>query len=127
MYTELYLAVQIKPSAPMDVLEYMFNGGEEPAQLPDHEFFKCDRWHSVGSGSSFYFVPDALSKLFPPNHTGSRTLITRSDLKNYDGEILKFIDWIDPYIDASDGDHIGHHRYEEEELPTLLYWNETCS
>jgi hypothetical protein len=105
----------------MDVFEYLFNNGEMPKKLPKHNFFKSDRWGLIGSCSSFYFVPDAVSKLCEANHTGRRTLVTRSDLKNYGDEINLFIDWATPFFYGEYGDHIGHYRYEEDDEPTILY------
>lgn len=38
-----------------------------------------------------------------------------ANLKNYDGEIAKFFDWIDPYVEGSEGDYMGYSLYEETE------------
>lgn len=126
MYTELYLSVEFKKDIPADVvliLKHLF-GDEEvtlPA-LPDHEFFQCDRWSMIGRCSSFYFVPFATSKLHRDDLNSQYYLTTRSDLKNYGGEIKKFLDWIMPYLDQMDGDHLGHYRYEEDDAPTLIFY-----
>jgi hypothetical protein len=46
MYTELIFGAAIKAKGlPKDVLEvllYLFEGGEQPHELPTHEYFKCD-------------------------------------------------------------------------------------
>lgn len=127
MYTELYVAIQIKKECPSDVLNilrHMFSGAEIPTSLPEHEFFKCLRWNCIGNCSSFYFVPISMSRMEECGTTGRYVIISRSDLKNYDGEIRKFLDWINPHIYASHGDHLGHLRYEEDEKPTLLFYGE---
>ena len=48
-------------------------------------------------------------------------LCIRSNVKNYDGEIQHFIDWITPCLDKHPGDFLGFRRYEETEDPTLIY------
>lgn len=127
MYTELYIACRIKGDVPVeviDVLNYMFGGGDTPKNIPEHDFFECDRWGCIGTGASYYFVPESLSCFRRDSLGDGYTLISRSDLKNYDGEIAKFIDWVKPYIEGGSYDHIGHYRYEEHDKPTLLFLGE---
>jgi hypothetical protein len=38
-----------------------------------------------------------------------------ANLKNYDDEIAKFFDWIDQYVEGSEGDFLGYSLYEETE------------
>jgi len=121
MFTELVLKCGIKSDAPEDVkliLRNMFNGEgdiREIDNLPEHEFFKCERFHHLGSCSSYYHIPWATSKY------AEDYIFSRSDLKNYDNEISKFIDWLMPYIDEKPGYCIGWSWYEEETKPTLLF------
>lgn len=130
MYTELYIAVEIKKDTPEDViniLKYLFDHDRddfrtEPENLPGHDFFKCERWMCIGSMASFYFQPKATSKFY--KQLEYYFITSRSDLKNYDGEIKKFLDWVMPYIEAYDGDHLGHYRYEENDQPTLIFYKD---
>lgn len=128
MYTELYLTCEFKKELPEDVtaiLQYMFSDGEQPETTPEHPFFECDRWSMVGQCSSYYFAPMATSELYNDGRvTGQYYLTTRSDLKNYGGEIDAFVDWVSPYLDQCEGDHLGHKRYEEDDKPTLIYFKE---
>lgn len=127
MYTELVLKCSIMEDVPDDVrlvLRHLFKQGAKPFNLPDHEFFKCPRWDFIGSGSSFYHHPQALTHYWTGHGDADNrggNLFSRSDLKNYDGEIEKFIDWLMPYIDEEEGQCIGWSWYEEETEPTLLY------
>lgn len=124
MYTELVLKCSIRDDAPAKVsavLTFLFKEGKEPAVLPDHEFFKCPRWTGIGSNSSFYHHPKALSSYFTFDGERGGYLFSRSDLKNYDGEIGHFIDWLMPYIDEEEGFCIGWEWYEEDNQPTLLF------
>lgn len=123
MYTELVIKCSIKEDAPqvvINVLDKLFNGvGNEILNLPDHEFFRCDRWRHIGSWSSYYHTPFALSK-FEHDEISSH-LFSRSDLKNYNNEISKFIDWLMPYVDEEVGQCIGWTWYEEKRIPTLIF------
>ena len=49
-------------------------------------------------------------------------LNVRCNLKNYDGEISKFLDFIFPYVITYG--FIGYTRYEEFELPYLIWRGE---
>lgn len=44
----------------------------------------------------------------------------RTEIKNYDQEIEKFLEWVKLYIDPI-YDCIGWYWYEEDSEPTLLY------
>lgn len=126
MYTELVLNVTISSDAPEEVvtmLRAMANRDVEPGDLPrpDHPFFKTGRWSALMAASSHYFIPFALSEMRSLDYTSYHYLSTRSDLKNYDNEIDLFIDWLTPYVDH-DG-FAGYKRYEEDEHPTLLYFD----
>lgn len=118
MYTELILKCQLKrdlPSSVKNVINGLVEGWEEIENPPEHEFFKCERWQRLFSMNSFYHHPES----FADYQQGY--LFVRSDLKNYDGEIEKFIEWIKPYVDFADGKTcIGWKWYEEDEKPTLI-------
>lgn len=120
MYTELVFKASLKDDIPNDVkevLEYMFGSGETPKTLPENKLFDLPRWKSIGWCSSFYHHPESVRSY-------SRTrgyIFSRSDLKNYDGEIEAFLDWIDPYLDELPGHCIGWTWYEEFDSPTLVY------
>jgi hypothetical protein len=117
MYTELIIKADVKNNLPDDVeqvLQYLFNGGDEPDSLPDHLFFRCERWPMVGQCSSYYHTPWATSKY------SEGYLFSRSDLKNYGDEISLFIDWIKPYLDVYEGQCIGWRWYEEDDVPVLI-------
>lgn len=130
MYTEIYVNCAFKHDTPpkvIEVLQYLF--GEEnldrPDNLPDHELFKTEGWYLIGSGSSCYHIPFATSKFVYDKYMKQWYLTSRSDLKNYNDEIEKFFDWINPYVSAHDGTFIGYSRYEEDLDPKLYYkWDE---
>ena len=122
MYTELVMSTRVKEVPEVvGVLQYMAGNEPRPAELPDHPLFKTSRWEILFQCSSYYFVP-RISVLFEHDDIGHYwVLISRADLKNYDSEIEKFIDWIRPYLEATNDDMIGYSRYEETREPTIYY------
>ncbi len=123
MYTECFVRVEIEENTPPDVIEilrWMFDqdSGPCPESLPDHPFFACDRWAAIGHSGSFYHQPRPTSSMWLDQ--GKWYICSRSDLKNYDDEISKFFDWLQPYAEATPGDFIGYSLYEEDQTPTLI-------
>jgi len=117
MYTEVLVKCNLLPDLPPEVtsaLEFMFNGGDEPPALPEHDFFKKPRWSFVGKGSSYYHIP------WPDSRLSGGYLFSRSDLKNYDQEIENFFNWIMPYVSAENGKCIGYSWCEEDDTPALV-------
>ena len=138
MYTELTLKVDLNEGLPEDVnriLRFLFDNSfdedddemvtgkdfiKKYGELPDHEFFKSERWSSVGSCNSFYHVPETF------NHYRRNSLFSRSDLKNYDCEIEKFLDWLLPYISKEENRRVvAMAWYEEDDAPTCYFFRNT--
>ena len=121
MYTELVLKCTVSSEAPIkvrEVLHFLFGAGSDPVTLPDHEFFECPRWKCIGNMSSFYHHPSQVNSLL--EQCGDIHIFSRSDLKSYDGEIYKFIEWLKPYASCTEGECLGWTWYEEEVTPTLI-------
>ena len=128
MWTELYLAIELKEDTPAKVVNTIqkllspssgFKGGSESYSWPDHDFFKTDRFWKCLDDDCYYF-PSRTMHCFEHDDISDSwylTLITK--VKNYGNEFQKFIDWLQPYID-NEG-HIGHYRYENQEMPTMLF------
>lgn len=122
MYTEINVCFDLTKDAPKNVvsiLYYLIDGDDEPSNLPNHEFFKCDRWHMVACCDSYYFDGSTNSKMVFDNISKTWKINIRANLKNYDSEIEKFLDWLAPYIETVG--FIGYTRYEEWEDPLLIY------
>ena len=79
----------------------------------------------MSSGGSYYFA-GAMSPEFKNDVVDKQwSLFARTNIKNYDNEIEKFIDWIKPYCEQGSGsnDMIAIVIYEEQETPTIYYLN----
>ncbi len=126
MYTEIHFNSELSKEIPDDVLailKYMLGeiDFDDAPTLPDHELFSTSRWTIMLRMDSYYFDADTHSTLRYDDIAHNYYLCIRSNLKNYDGEIEKFVSWIMPYLDKYNGDFLGFSRYEETEEPTLIY------
>lgn len=128
MYTEMHFNVELNEDVPLSVirvLSYMIDNEEfDFPDFPDHPLFETPRWKSMFQTDSYYFSSDTRSTLRFDNISKSWFLCLRFNLKNYGSEIEKFIDWIMPYVYACEGDFLGFYRYEEDNIPTLIYYPE---
>jgi hypothetical protein len=123
MYTELFIAARITPyPVVIEILKHMQNNDNPaPAELPDHPFFKKERWNFMLQCTSYYFVPTVVHALEWDEIGGHWSFVNFSNFKNYDNELASFIDWLTPYIENDNREMIGYSRYEEEDEPTILY------
>jgi len=140
MYTEFYFNAKLKDALPdivVDVLDTMMgHKAEMPGHLPDHPLFSCRMWEHMLRSDSFYFdsvtcsfISDKVRRYTEKPFTELRKKVgdpwfylnIKCNLKNYEEEIEKFIDWIRPYLDKDEGEFLGFHRYEESEEPVLVY------
>lgn len=124
MYTELIFGADLKKDTPKNVIEalkYMIGDTEEkPKDFPLPEG-RCE-W--LFRGSSYYFgVSKSVSNMWYDDIGKNWVLSTRSNIKNYGGEIEAFLDWIKPYIDGGSGcrDMYAIVIYEEAEAPDIYY------
>lgn len=128
MYTEIIFGAELKKEAPesiINTIQYLVDGKDvsELENAPDHDFFRSERTWLIRSGGSYYFPGTVEPKFWHDDISQSWFLHFRTNIKNYDSEIEKFIDWIKPYI----GDGVGGRRffaivtYEEQDEPTIYY------
>jgi len=124
MYTEIHFNSKLKKDVPqniIEILQYMVDLKKEPENLPEHELFKCSRWSSLFVCDSYCFDADTHSTFRFDDISNTYCLCVRANLKNYDSEIEKFINWIMPYLDKYEGNFLGFYRYRESEQPDLIY------
>ena len=127
MYTELIFGARLKEDTPkevIDTLKYM-TGHLKEKEKPKKLAFQTDR--NVLCGSSFYFgVHHSESNFYYSDMTDAWTLSSRTNIKNQDGDIEKFLDWIKPYIDRGSGcrEMYAITIAESEDEPTIYYLEE---
>jgi len=124
MYTELVIVARIKDDpVVVNVIKHMLKEETKgDLVIPNHPLFRSDRWEFMLRCDSYYFVPRGVS-LFEYDDIGKYwVLINRSDFKNYDDEVSKFINWITPYVHGDE--MFAYSRYEEAREPTIYYGKE---
>ena len=131
MYTELHFNAELVKNLSeevVNILNYMVGNNESESHpigelppTPDHPLFSTNRWDFMLRCDSYYFPADTHSTLRFDDISEAYYLCIRSNLKNYDGEIGKFLTWIMPYVAEFEGDFLGYFRYEENKNPTLIY------
>lgn len=123
MYTELVVSTRVKDDPEIiAILSHM--GGKidrKPDPLPDHPFFKTDRWDFMFQSSSYYFTPRTVFLLEYDDIGKDWCLIVRCDFKNYDDEVEEFISWLRPLLSDRDGAMFAYSRYEMATEPTIYY------
>lgn len=121
MYTEISFRANLIEKVPeqvTDVLKIIVYGGDDlPKEgLPGHELFRCERWKALGHHGSYYFPNAGRSEVYLPQYRWETvTVALHGNLKNYDQEIEKFFDWIDPYVAEPEGTFLGYSLYEENQ------------
>lgn len=123
MYTELNIGVRICPTpAVVQKLNYMLDEDTEDIHIEHPLFTDQTRWAYMLLGDSYYFDGKCDSKLFIDYLYPDEPMYflnVRCNLKNYNEEIEKFMDWLCPYI-YTEG-FLGYKRFEEYDDPTLIY------
>lgn len=102
-YTELIFGAGLKKDTPKHVihsLRYMLGEIDKPENFPFSEV----RIEYLFNCSSYFFgVNKPISRMWFDEISNQYSISTRSNIKNYGGEIEKFLDWINPYIDSGSG------------------------
>lgn len=127
MFTEFHFNVELvqnTPSEVINILKFMISEDrskdESLLELPDHPLFETDRWRWMLLCDSYYFSADTYSTLRKDDIANAYFLCIRCNLKNYNKEIEKFVDWIDSYVYKESGGFLGFSRYQESQDPTLI-------
>lgn len=123
-YTQLVLGVELKKDTPQKIIERLeYMKGADPAFLNQHpddnELWQCGRWEIMLRCGSVYFDWNSGFSLVYDEITDHYTLSGCSNLKNYNGEIAKFVLWLAPYVETPG--FLGFTRHEIDEHPTLIY------
>lgn len=124
MYTELVIACSINKEHNdyIDALNYMVN--EIPHEIKfDDPLFKTERWRWMFRGDSDCFCGKSHSEFIYDDISEEWVITARFNIKNYTGEIGKFLEWIAAVANENTCEFVGYMRYEENEHPTLIYFN----
>lgn len=117
MYTEIFVRAEVDDEAAEILRGLVKDGIVHGDSVPDHPFFQTERWRHIAHGGSYYFPQANHGVVEYDDITKSWHVSFRASLKNYQGEIGKFFDWLAPHV--KDQGFLGYSLYEEAELPTL--------
>lgn len=157
MYTEFIFGCELSKSTPkvcIDALDYVINGEEKKPKYENPEGWEQERFNDnyierttpveeiekfieeydfyrLFCSCSYYFGADnPYSKFHYDKIADTYKISTRADLKNYEGQIEKFIEYIRPYVEHGSGfPHriFAYVQYEEEQFPTIYAMDGTYS
>ncbi len=124
MYTELSIRCRIKEDAPDFVIETLrvMSSKDSERVLPEEtKHFGDSRIIHMLHSCSYYLHPVTMQSFVYDGIANQWMFAALCNLKNYESEIETFIEWLTPYIDAYEGEFLGHRLYEEDDHPILLY------
>ena len=127
MYTEMILGCSFKETLPkvcVDALLYVIRNLEPTENKEEVEkFIKEYDLEYLMFGSSYYFGVCRSNQKFWYDQIRKEWVISvRSNIKNYDGQIQKFLEYLKPYVDSGSGyqlDVYAYVQYEEARFPTI--------
>lgn len=108
MYTSLHFYAELKKDTPDEVIKQI-----------------KDKIENHINSDSYYFDENTINTLEKDNTTSSYFLSVRTNIKNHDSQLEKFIEFVTPYLEKNKGDFLGFIRFEETEIPTLIYYPNT--
>lgn len=129
MYTELILGAKLSHDTPrvcIEALDWVINqeksSDDEPSSKDVKRFIDQYSLRSLFWCSSYYFGVSRANSAFwrdPIDHCYH--ISTRSNTKNYEGNIDKFLKYLEPYIEKGSGgsDIYAFKIHEEDAVPTI--------
>lgn len=125
-YTELLIIgcdfIEETPKEVINALKWIFQIGDKPKKLPQHELFDKERADSLTSQKSTYFPVEECISVMKKNSFGRWFIHSRANIKNQESEIELFIDWISPWINEGSGEKDLWAIVTYEDGPPELYF-----
>jgi hypothetical protein len=123
MYTEIYVNVDLKENTPEEVINTLRAICEFDY---DSEYLvnKPTRWSFLFGNGSYYTPCTSVCHLTFDAISNQWSLLGKGDIKNYEGEIEQFFEYIEPWVEDK---FMGYMRYEEHDEPKLMYKNEIAT
>ena len=147
MYTEFIFGCTLSEHTPkicVDALDTVINGDKHPKYeepkdwreqeynkhfiertTPEEEIREFIERYNLGKlfyCTSYYFGAPPVRRFYYDYIDNGYHISTRSNLKNYDNEIEKFLEYIKPYVEQGSGyphQIYAYVQYEEAEFPTI--------
>jgi hypothetical protein len=116
MYTEIFVNVDFKEETPEEVVQTLKAICEKDHESPLLNN-KPGRWFMLFNNGSYYTPSTQCAALTFDRISNNWSLIGKGDIKNYEGEIEAFFDYIRPWVEDN---FMGYMRYEEDDMPTIM-------
>ena len=104
MYTELILGCELKEETPKEIIEAIKDllGNDQGKVEKAKNQIGLTRNPIVGA--SYYFGVSSSQSYFKVEpYANAYVLSTRSNIKNYSGDIETFLEWLEPHIESGSG------------------------
>ena len=120
MYTELIFGAELKESTSNDIIESLRYFIGESDVIPS---FRLSGGRRLCRGSYYFGVNRPVNKMWFDDISKTYHVSIRCNLKNYQGEIQEFLEWIEPYIESGSGEREMYAivMYEEDYEPKIYY------
>jgi len=127
--TKLKLDIKLIFDVPEDVLKVlrqMLGNALNERQideydLPIHELFEDPSWEYVLKDNRECLVAESASVMRYDHDDGQYFLNIQTEKHNYNNEVERFVDWIDPYVDAFYGEYLGYKIRDGDDGKTPLF------
>lgn len=116
MYTEIFVNVDLKEETPEEVIQTLKAICEKDHESPLLND-KPGRWFMLFNNGSYYTPSTQCAALTFDRISNNWSLLGKGDIKNYEGEIEAFFDYIRPWVEDN---FMGYMRYEEDDRPTIM-------
>jgi len=125
MYTELVLGCSIKNNPEIiTAIHWLLDNSKNKTNCPSilPQGGRID-WMFNSSGSCYFGGPSGIHHFKYDTISDCYRFSARFNIKNYDEEIQKFLEWLRPFIDQGSGSRGWYAAvtYEEADEPTLFY------
>jgi len=131
-YTEFHFNIELIPDTPSEVLKVLAHMNNpdampRPSSLPEHPFFKTEQWNLLFGHVTGDMFPFVARGVFRRDNIGRMFINIRTDIRNHDDGIQKFVDWILPYVfmESDLDEFLGFYRSDLEREPHLIFGDST--
>lgn len=98
-YTEFHFKMNLRKDTPAEIIRFIhwqvvLKRDDPQGNIPDHKFFKLDRWETLFSTSGLGHEPPAFFET-PNNY---HTLVLNGEVNYGYEEVEEFVNWISPHI-----------------------------
>lgn len=122
MYTELIFGARLKKDTPENVINTLQYMTGKISDRPSDIAFEYSR-NPLRGGSYYFGITNPVCDMTFDDVSNQWQISTRSNIKNYESDIEKFLEWIKPYISQGSGarEFYAIVTYEEEDTPKIYY------